>query len=58
MRVLCMEVLIFQAFSGSSVVLSSVKMVSEGVLILEEALMSSSNLGTPRVTFLALLPAL
>ena len=30
----------------------------DGVLIFLEALMSSSNLGTPSVTFLALFPAL
>ena len=56
--VFCRSVLSRHAFSGSSVVASPVKMVKEGVFIFEEALISSSNLGTPRVTFLALFPAL
>ena len=56
MRMRWISVLIFHAFSGLSV--ASAKTVMDGVLIFDEALMSSSNLGTPKVTFLALLPAL
>ena len=57
-HVLCRSVFNRHAFSGSRVVFSSVNMVRLGVLIFEEALINSSNLGTPKVTFLALFPAL
>ena len=56
--VLSSSVFSFHAFSGLIVVSSPVKMVKDGVFIFEDALISSSNLGTPRVTFLAELPAL
>ena len=52
-----MSVFNFQAFSGCMVVPSE-QIVRTGVLTFDDALMSSSNLGRPSVTFLALFPAL
>ena len=57
MRTRLMSVLSFHAFSGSMVVPSE-KIVKTGVLTFEEALMSSSKRGSPKVTFFALFPAL
>ena len=51
------SVLSFQAFSGCMDIFSE-KMVSIGVFTLGVALMSSSKRGNPKVTFLALFPAL
>ena len=55
--VLCISVFNFHALSGLRMVLSFERTVSTGVFILEDALMSSSNLGIPSVTFFALFPA-
>ena len=52
-----MSVFNFHAFSGC-IVVPSEKIVNIGVFTLDAALMSSSNLGRPSVTFLALFPAL
>ena len=52
-----MSVLSFHAFCGS-VVVPSEKIVNMGVLTFDDALIGSSNLGSPKVTFLAELPAL
>ena len=55
--VLCISVCSFHALSGRSIVLSLEYTVKIGVFIFFEALINSSNLGMPSVTFLALLPA-
>ena len=57
MRVRLISVLSFHAVSGR-IFASCENTVSTGVFIFDDALISSSNLGTPSVTFLALLPAL